>query len=133
MPTFDIDQTEITAFEIDDTILFKHYFDQQDAFYELKDYYNNDKYRFEIPEEGLELIQQILDKYHCTLQLVDDHEPYCVVVQKGDDYTDILKTAVLTKERSGHLIFLLKDELSVEQALEHGAARLSNAQINEEI
>lgn len=131
MPTFDIETSEILVFKIENIYIFKHYFDNQSAFNELDKYYNSDEYRFEIPEGDLDIIRQILDKYYYELQIVEDLNPYCVVVEKGRDYSDILKSTVLTKERSGLLVLLLKDELSVDQAIEHGAIKLSNSEIDE--
>lgn len=133
MPTFDVDPTEISAFRVDDSILFKHYFDNQEAFTGLEEYYNRDEYRFEVPGDDLNSVKQILDTHYCSLQVVEDYDPYCVVVDTDQDYSDVLRNAVLTKERSGYLILLLKDEISVEQAAEHGATRLADTHINEGI
>ncbi|QLG62013.1 hypothetical protein [Halorarum salinum] len=133
MPTFEVDTTKIPAFKVEDTYLFKHYFDEEDVFTLLQEYYLQDKYRFEIPASDYTKVQQQLENYFYELQREDDLTPYCVVVEKGTDYADILRNAVLTKERSGHLIFLLKDNLSVEQAVEHGAIRLAESTLNEDI
>lgn len=133
MPTFDVEREEITAFEVDGTYLFKQYFDRDDVFDALNSYYNRDEYRFEVEECELEGVQQILDEYFYDLQIADELEKYCVVMEQGIDYSDVLRNAVLTKRRGGHVVFLMKDPLSVEQAEEMGARRLSETEGNGEL
>jgi len=133
MPTFDVEREEITAFEVDGTYLFKQYFDRDDVFDALNSYYNSDKYRFEVEEGELDEVQQILDEYFFDLQIADELEKYCVVMEQGIDYSDVLRNAVLTKRRSGHVVFLMKDLLSVEQAEEMGARRLSETESHGEL
>jgi len=130
MPTFDVEREEITAFEVDSTYLFKQYFDRDDVFDALNSYYNSDKYRFEVEEGELGKVQQILDEYFFDLQIADDLENHCVVMEQGVDYSDVLRNAVLTKRRGDAVVFLMKDLLSVEQAEEMGARRLSETDGN---
>lgn len=130
MPTFDVEREEITAFEVDSTYLFKQYFDRDDVFYALQSYYNRDKYRFEVDEDDLEDVRQILDENFYDLKIADALTNYCVAVEQGADYSDILRNAVLTRRRSGYVVFMMKDLLSVEQAVEQGAQRLSETEIN---
>lgn len=125
MPTFDIEQEEINAFEVDGTYFFKQYFDRGDVFEALESYYNRDKYRFEVEEGELDEVRQILDEYFFTLCIVNELEKYCVVLEQGVDYSDVLQNAVLTKHRGDYDVFLMKDLLSVIQAEEKGARRLS--------
>jgi hypothetical protein len=130
MPAFDVDREEITAFEVDGTYLFKQYFDRDDVFDALESYYNSDKYRFEVPEDELNDAQQILDDHFFDLRIEDDLHSYCVVMEHGDDYSDVLRNSVLTRRRGSTIVFLMKDLLSVEQAVEHGARRLSETDVN---
>ena len=133
MPTFDADREEITAFKVSDTYLFKQYFDQDEEFDALKLYYNNDKYRFEVPEDELDDAQQILDKYFFDLRIEDDWHSYCVVMEQGDDYSDVLRNSILKRHHNNNIVILVKDLLSVEQAVEQGARRLSEADVNIEL
>jgi len=133
MPTFDIDREEITAFEVDGNYLFKQYFDRDDVFDALDSYYNQDKYRFEVKECELNEVQQILDEYFYDLQIADELEEYCVVMDQDIDYNDVLRNTVLTKRRGDHVVFLMKYLLSVEQAEEMGAKRLSETDGNGEL
>lgn len=130
MPTFDVDREEIIAFEVDGTYLFKQYFDQDEIFDALKSYYNKDRYRFEVPEDELDEVRQLLDEYFYDLRIEGDLTAYCVVKQKDSNYSDILKNSVLTKHRSDYVVFLIKDQLSVEQAIERDAIPLSKADIH---
>lgn len=44
----------INVFEVDETCLFKHYFDGKGVFNHLRRYYNNQQYRFEVPTKDFE-------------------------------------------------------------------------------
>lgn len=90
MPDFDIEAEEITVFEIGDTYIFKEYFDENQLFKELKKYYNEDKYRFEISDSDLEQVRQTLEKYYYELEVADSVDDYCVVVDKKSDSSNIL-------------------------------------------
>ena len=72
MPTFDIETEEITAFDLGDTYIFKTYFDEDPVYNQLQKYYNQDKYRFEVPERELEEVEQLLDEYYYELEVTDD-------------------------------------------------------------
>lgn len=132
MPTFDVEKEEITAFDLGDTYILKTYFDEDPVFNQLQKYYNEDKYRFEVPDNNLETVEQLLDKYYYKLRVTDDFEDYCVVAEKGTDSSDILRNSVIRKQRAQHEILVMKDELSVKQAVEQGAERIEKSGIQEE-
>lgn len=128
MPTFDVDRDQINVFEVNDTYLFKQYFDNDDVFEKLRHYYNPDAYRFELPTDNdLNQTKEILHDHFYQVNVVDDIEPYCVVKARHSEHEDILRNAVLTYDRGQQTIFLLKDQLSVDQALEQGATRIVDA------
>jgi hypothetical protein len=85
MPTFDVDWEEITASEFGGRYIFKQYFNNDDLFQELEQYYNSDKYRFEVPEGELSEVRQVLDNYFYELEIADNVEEYWVVQQKEAD------------------------------------------------
>jgi hypothetical protein len=130
MPIFNVHREEITAFEVDGTYLFKQYFDRGDVFDALEVYYNSDKYQFEVPEREIDDVQQILYEYFFDLRIEDDLHNYCVVMEQGEDYSDVLRNSVVTRRRGSSVVFLMKDLLSVEQAVEHGGRRLSETDVN---
>ena len=132
MPSFDVDTEEITAFEISNSYLFTTYFDEEPLFNQLKQYYQSDKYRFEIPENDLEQVRQILDEFFYDLVIEDSWEDYCVATDKEADTSSILRNSVMRKHRGHHEIYLMKDKLSVEQAIEHGATEIEKSGVNTE-
>jgi len=121
MPTFDVDPDRITVFQVDGEYLFSHYFTRQDIFEQLSDYYNEDAYRFEIPTEEFDSVREQLADEYIELVVADELEPYCVVKDKYTEHADILRDSVLSWERDGQLFFLMKDDLSVKEAIEQGA------------
>lgn len=125
IPTFDIDPEEITVFPIDDESWFSHYFTRTDLFEALRDYYNENAYRFEIPAEEFDTVRDERAEEYIDLVVAEDLEPYCVVIEQSTEYGDTLRDTVAHWERQGHRFFLMKDELSVREAVEHGATRLS--------
>ena len=132
MPTFDIETEEITAFEIGDTYTFKTYFDEDQLFKHLETYYNDDKYRFEIPDSDLGQVRQILEEYYYELVVVDSIEDYCVVVDRKSKSASTLKNSVMRKHRGQHEILVMKDELSKEQSLEKDAVALQKSEVTNE-
>lgn len=131
MPAFDVDTEDINVFEVNDTYLFKHYFDNSEVFDELRRYYNQDAYRFELPDhETLQQVDELLADHFYTLNHVDDHEPYCVVMDRGEDYSDILRNAVVRFNQGQHTVFLMKDQLSVDHAIEQGAVPLEDSVVS---
>jgi len=132
MPTFDIETEEITAFDTGDNYIFKTYFDENQLFKQLETHYNEDKYRFEIPDNDLTQVRQLLEEYYYELTVTDDVEDYCVVVEKKADSSDILRNSVMRKRKGQHEILVMKDELSKEQAIEKGAVSLEKSGVHEE-
>jgi hypothetical protein len=130
MPTFNVDTTKILMFKVEDGYFFRYYFDNEAMFDALRDYYGADNCHFEIPADGLNAVQQRLKDCFYELRVVEDLRTYCVAIQKNSDYSDIIRSAVRTKEQSDYLMVLLKDELSVEQAIEQGATRLEKSDLN---
>lgn len=128
MPQFDVEAERINVFEIDDQYLFKYYFDRTDLFEEFREYYNDEEYRFEIPAEEFDAIRERLAEEYFDPVIVEDLESFCVVKEKYTEHAEILKNSVANWERRGHLFFLMKDELSVKEALERGADRLEETE-----
>ena len=131
MPSFDVDREEILVFALDDTYLFKQYFEQDELFADLREYYNDEKYRFEVPVDAFETAAERLEEHFYKPIVVEEVEPFCVVKRKYTDHPDVLfKTAVAKQSSGDHTVFLLKDRLSVEQAVEQGATRLTDADLD---
>lgn len=125
MPTFDVEPRGITAFEMDGAFLFKEYFEQDELFDQLRKYYKSDKYRFEIPEEEFKEVRQILEDSYYDLSVADNLENYCVVADENSNTTELLKNSIMRTRRGGQEVYVMKDRLSVKQAIERGATELA--------
>lgn len=134
MPTFDADTTEINAFEVEgaDLYIFSQYFDHEEIFSELREYYDSEHYRFEVPTDEIDDVEAFLGEHFYDLQRVAPAaiEPYCVVKPKYTDYADILRNSVYHTSRDDQNVFVMQDRLSAEQAVEQGAMPLADADIN---
>jgi len=127
MPSFDVDREQVNLFRVEDRYLFKQYFDQDTVFTALRDYYNQDDYRFEVPPDVVEEVKQVLREHMFEPVVVDAPAEFCVVYPKYTDHPDVLfKAAVLQRSKRDKHLFLLKDQLSVEQAVNNGATRLAD-------
>jgi SRSO17 transposase len=132
MPAFEVDRTEITGFKVEDKILFNQYFDHDELFDNLEKYYNRDQYRFEVPESDLDKVEQILDEFFYDIKVVEQMENYCVVIEENSDTSEILRNTVMNTRKTGRDVFLMKDQLSVEQAQERGASKINKTGIDPE-
>ena len=131
MPSFDVDREQVNLFRVEDRYLFKQYFDQDKVFTALRDYYNQDDYRFEVPPDAVEEVKQVLREHMFEPVVVDAPAEFCVVYPKYTDHPDVLfKTAVLQRSKRDKHLFLLKDQLSVEQAVNNGATRLADTDLD---
>lgn len=124
MPSVETDKEPIYVFELEDTYLFKHYFERTDIFSELQEYYNGDEYRFEIPVDEFPDVQDLLERNAYKPIYVDDIEEFSVVKEEYTAHADILRNSVMNWSRRGHNFFIMQDPQAVEQALEQGASRL---------
>jgi hypothetical protein len=126
MSSFDIEPEQLVVFEVDDEYLFSQYFDHTDLFEDLREYYNDTAYRFEVPEEEFDAVRERLEDAYYDPVIVTDLEPYCVVIDKYDEHAEILKRSVATWERQRKRFFLMKDDLAVKEVIERGAERISD-------
>lgn len=120
-------QHQINAFEIGEIYLFKYYFEEEDVFARLKQYYNNHEYRFEVPATDFAEIQDFLNEYGYELNPVADTEAYIVVIEKYTAHPeDIFKKSVSNTGVKGYNCFLMKDQSAVEDILKEGGLRLTD-------
>ncbi len=122
--TFDVTKKHkrITVFPLGKIWAFKYFFGDKDIFRELADYYNRGKYRFEFKtaterDEAFVL----LENNGFDIDLVEDPSKYVVKLDKSSRYAPVLKNSVEYTETLNERIFLMKDLLSVEEALSFGA------------
>lgn len=125
---FEGDADPIYVFEIDNTYLFKQYFEHEDLFRELRDYYNDEQYRFEVPATEFDDVRELLGDYFYEPVTVEEFGEFCVVKEQYTAHAEILRNAVETWSRHGHNFFLMKDPLAVDQAVEQGAERVEETE-----
>ena len=121
---------QVNVFEVDEIYLFKHYFDSEEVFDRLKQYYNNQQYRFEVPPDEFEDLRSFLEKHGYGLVVVDVLEAFVFVVKKYTAHPDnIFKASVIQRTVDGYNCFLLTDQAAVEQAVQDGATRLTETDV----
>jgi adenosine deaminase len=126
MPRFDVEAERINVFPVGDEYLFTHYFDRKNVFNELREYYNGSEYRFEIPEEDFDEVSEFLKEQYFKPVVVEDLKQFSVVKETYTEHAEILKNSVANWERRNHRFFLMKDELSVKEAVEQGATKIED-------
>lgn len=119
----------INAFEFRDDYVFSHYFDGGELFRQLRDYYLDGEYRFEVPAEEFETVQETLSDHGYEVDVVDDPEPFCVVVEQYEPHADLLRTSVVHWTRRSHEFFLLPDRAAVEEAVRDGATPVAETEL----
>ena len=121
---------QVNVFEVDESYLFKHYFDSEEVFDRLKQYYNNQQYRFEVPPDEFENLRSFIEEYGYGLVVINVIEPFIVVVKKYTAHPDnIFKSSVIQRTVNGYNCFLLTDQAAVKEAVQDGAARLTETDL----
>lgn len=111
----------VYAFGLDETVLFKHWFDDE-AYGEISTYYDDYEYRFEVPRSRFAEVTDALADHGYTLDLVSDWEPFTVVKRKYTNHPKLLfKNSVLHRGTRNFNVFVMKDREAVDQAVERGA------------
>jgi len=126
-PTFDVDppkREKINLFKIRKVWCFKHFFDDKEIFKELYNYYNQEKYRFELPTVGeRNKIMKYLDRNGFDPILIEDASDYTVTMDRFKKYAPILRNSIDYEEEAEVRIFIMKDLVSVEEAVDVGAEK----------
>jgi len=118
----------INAFAIDDYYLFKHYFEGDEVFTRLGRYYNNQQYRFEVPQRDFEALQAFLAKHGYSLVAIDEASipEFVVAVRKYTNHPEnIFKSSVIHRPSEKYNCFLMTDQDTVTKAVEAGAIRIT--------
>ena len=121
---------QVNVFEVGETYLFKHYFDDEDVFDRLKRYYNNQHYRFEVPPSNFETLRSFLAEHGCGLVVIDAVAEFVVVVKKYTGHPEnIFKQSVIHRSVDGYNGFLMTDQAAVDRAIREGAIRLTETDL----
>lgn len=120
----------VNVFVVEEVSLFKHYFDGEAVWDELRRYYNNNQYRFEVPPSDYERVRLFLEEHGYGLVEVEDLDEFAVIVRKYTAHPEnIFKGSVLHRSVGDYNVFVMTDRPSVEEAVAAGATRLSEAPI----
>jgi hypothetical protein len=122
------DSRTITAFHLGEEYVFAHYFERDHVFDRVREHYDDDGYRFEVPADTFEDVHEFLAAEGYRVDVVEDPEPYCVVIERYDPHADVLRESVANWERRGHLFFLLPDDHAVQAALDAGATPVAETE-----
>jgi len=122
MARVDVDREPVHVFVLDRTYVFKRYFELNELFDALRDFYDADEYRFEVPEREWDGVAGTLREYHYEPTVVEDVEDFVVVKEQYTKHAEILKNSVTNWTRRGYNFFLMKDPLSVELAVQEQGA-----------
>ena len=122
-----ITRKKVNIFKIGKLYCFKQYFDDRELFNELSQYYNDKNYRFECKTIGeRNKIMKLLWTKEFESIPVDDFHDYMVKIDRFKKYSNILKNSIEYTEIRSDRIFVMKDMLSMEQAIEQGAEKFTD-------
>lgn len=120
----------VNVFEVDGTYLFSHYFEGEAVFAELKPYYDNQAYRFEVPPDEFEDLREFLRGYGYELRVVDDPDAFAVAVEQYTAHPEnIFKESVIQRSTGGYNCFLMTSQMAVAGACGEGAVRIGEAPV----
>jgi hypothetical protein len=119
----------IYVFRVDESYLFTHYFARTDIFSELQEYYSDDEYRFEVPEDDFSRVLELLEQNHYEPIRVKDIEEFAVVKEQYTEHADILRNSVIHWDRDGYNFFVMQSPQAVEEAVERGATRIEETNL----
>ena len=119
----------IYVFNVEESYLFTHYFARTDIFSELQEYYNDEEYRFEVPEDDFPWVLELLEENHYEPIRVDDIEEFAVVKEQYTPHSDILRNSVMHWSRDGYNFFVMQSPRAVEEAVEQGATRIEETEL----
>jgi hypothetical protein len=114
----------INIFKIGSLWCFKYFFGNREIFMDLADYYNRDKYRFELKNVGeRNKVMKYLEEKGFETSLIEDTSEYTVKIDRFKKYAPILKNSIDSTEREKDRVFIMKDLASVEEAIAKGAEK----------
>ena len=106
----------INVFKVGKLWIFKHFFEEKEAFKSLLDYYNQDQYRFEFKSIGSRNnALKLLEKNGFDYYLVENLSGYVVKLARFSKYAPILKNSIVSKETETERLLLMKDLAAVEK------------------
>ena len=117
---------KVNIFNIGSLWCFKYFFGDRELFLGLSEYYNREKYRFELKdiEERDRAIKYLEENGFETVQ-IEDTSDYTVKIDRFKKYAPILRNSIDSIEKDKERVFIMKDLASVEEAIASGAEKVS--------
>jgi hypothetical protein len=117
---------KINIFKIGSLWCFKYFFGDRELFMVLSEYYNRDKYRFELKNVGdRDKVMKYLEEKGFETVPIEDTSEYTVKIDRFKKYAPILKNSIDSTEKEKERVFIMKDLASVEEAIAKGAEKSS--------
>ena len=115
---------EINIFKIGSMWCFKYFFGDRELFMGLSEYYNREKYRFELKNVGeRNKVMKYLEEKGFETVTIEDTSDYTVKIGRFKKYAPILKNSIDSTEIEKEIVFVMKDLASVEEAIAKGAEK----------
>ncbi len=117
----------INIFKIGSLWCFKYFFGDRELFVGLSEYYNRDKYRFELKNVGeRNKVMKSFEEKGFETTLIGDTAEYTVKIGRFKKYAPILRNSIDSTEGEKERVFIMKDLASVEEAIGRGAEKVSD-------
>jgi len=112
---------KINIFKIGSLWCFKYFFGDRELFMVLSEYYNRDKYRFELKNVGdRDKVMKYLEEKGFETVPIEDTSEYTVKIDRFKKYAPILKNSIDSTEKEKERVFIMKDLASVEEGDSEG-------------
>lgn len=117
----------LNVFPGTDGYRFRQYFDEPGLFASLSPYYDEQHYRFTVPEDRFEQVAELLTSYGYDPVIVEEVTPFVVAHKRFADHPRVLFKHAIERRRTEHYtLFLLSSREAVTEAVERGAVELSD-------
>lgn len=117
----------VTAFVVDDTVLFVGQFTDADVLGALAPYYNHHRRRFEVPADAFEAVERTLADAGYDVVVVTDVSRHAVVVDAGTPHPEaVVVDSVFDVSVDDRNVFVLASDRAVTEAVAGGATPLTD-------
>ena len=115
----------LNIFPEGDGYRFRAYFDEPGLFASIAPYYDEQSYRFEVPEDRFDRVAELLRSYGYEPVIVTDVTPFVVAFRRFREHPRVLfKHAVDQRRTERFTLFLLNSREAVTEAVAAGAVEL---------
>lgn len=133
MPAFDAKPERISVFNAKAGHVSNNCTEYNKYSKDIRKYGNKDKPEIKSEQRNISKLRQILDKYCYILKTQENMSDYLIKICQHPMHSSIYWNSVFQYQDSQDTYLLNRDNLSVEQAVEIGAVKVSNEGIHHEI